>query len=94
MLSNSDSDLVKRASRSWSTFAATGKTYQPGHDLVEGWTEAYKNKEGPYAMTIGGPHEGLSALHGPQAIAEVERQKLDERCAFLNNPEIIKALGY
>lgn len=94
MFSNSDTDLVERASRSWSTFAATGKTYQAGHDLVEGWTEAYKGKDGPYVMTIGGPHEGLSTLHGSQAIAEVERQKLDERCAFLNDPEIIKGLQF
>jgi carboxylesterase type B len=86
--SQSDYDLMKRASRSWSTFVTQGSWSSQGHDTLQGWSPAYDSGKGPYIMTIGGPHEGLSAAWGPA------KEKLEERCGFLNDPAIIAALGY
>jgi carboxylesterase type B len=85
----SDTELMKRASRSWSTFVALGKP---------AWLEAYSfgSGSGPFIMTLGGAYEGLSSLNDrgvPMATA-VKAQRLEERCAFLNDPAVIKALGY
>lgn len=82
-----DIELMKRASRSWSTFAARGNPSLPGHVTLANWDVAYGYGDGPGIMVIGGPHEGIST-GGP------ENQRLGERCGFLNQPSIIKALGY
>lgn len=76
-----DHELMERASRSWSTFFATGS---PGLH----WSGAYATNDGPFIMTIGGPHEGMSPAGGP------EGQRLSERCRFLNDAAIIEALAY
>lgn len=85
--SQNDYDLMKRASRSWSTFATQGMPSWPGTDTLHQWHVAYNNG-GPFIMTIGGPHEELSAAWGPP------EERLKERCGFLNDPKIIEALGY
>jgi carboxylesterase type B len=82
-----DYELMKRASRSWSTFATHGMPWWPDTDTLSQWHMAY-NDGGPFIMTIGGPHEGLSVAAGPA------EQKLKERCGFLNDLKIIEALGY
>lgn len=85
----SDLELMKRASRSWSTFVDVGKP---------AWPEAYfmGGGSGPFVMTLGGEHDGLSSLddRGVPMAAAVKEQRLKERCDFLNDPKIIKALGY
>lgn len=43
---------------------------------------------------IGGDNAGLSALEGPRSKSAVVAQKLQERCAYLNSPEIVKQLQY
>jgi carboxylesterase type B len=90
--SPADYGLMERVSGSWSTFAVYGcpssKSTDPPHTTLRGWTRAYVSRSRPHIMTIGGPHEGLSPAGGPTD------QRLDERCGFLNNPAIIKALGY
>jgi carboxylesterase type B len=86
--SQSDYELMQRASRSWSTFATLGHPSSPDHVTIQGWSPAYVSGNGPYIMTIGGPHEELSPAGGPVD------QKLEERCGFLNDPAIIAALGY
>ncbi|KAF2030772.1 alpha/beta-hydrolase [Setomelanomma holmii] len=93
--SASDYQLMERASRSWSSFAATGDPTYAGvdrmaHDTVREWQTAYEgtSEAGPFIMTVGGPHEELSPAGGPP------EQRLDERCGFLNDPAIIAALAY
>jgi carboxylesterase type B len=86
--SQDDYMLMRRASRSWSTFATEGHPSCPGHTTLQGWSPAYNSSNGPFIMTIGGTHEGLSSAGGPT------EQRLQERCGFLNQPEIIEALGY
>lgn len=91
-----DRALVERASRSWSNSISRGfpSLNDSEHNTLKGWNPAYNGTGGPYVMTIGGPHERLSALAGPGSIHEVEVQRLKERCDFLNSPEIIAALQY
>ena len=56
--------------------------------------EAYSRPGGPYVRTIGGTHPSNSALGIANATQEMAEQKLQERCAFFNSPEIIQALQY
>jgi carboxylesterase type B len=86
--SQDDYDLMQRASRSWSMFAATGNPSNQSRVTVQGWSSAYEAEHGAFIMTVGGPHEELSSAGG------VPDQRLEERCAFLNEPAIIEALGY
>lgn len=89
-----DYKLRDRGSRSWSTFASIGKPGLKGHDTFKGFTPAFRTVNETYVFVVGGPHEGLSALDGPHAHPEVVKQKLKERCAFINSPEIIEQLRY
>ncbi|KAH7408523.1 Alpha/Beta hydrolase protein [Phaeosphaeria sp. MPI-PUGE-AT-0046c] len=82
-----DVSLMERASRSWSTFVARGHPSWPGHITLADWDPSYGYGSEPSIMVIGGPHEGIS-VGGPAD------QRLEERCSFLNQPAIIKALGY
>lgn len=94
----SDFELQHKGARSWSTFASTGETYIEGKDTFVGWETAFSGSdrgEGePYIWVAGGPNEGLSAVDGEGAIPEIERQKLNERCAFINSPGMIEQLRY
>ena len=101
-----DYALARRAARSWSTFASTGRPSLAGHDTLAGFGAAYNGSGagddggdggaggGPYIFVVGGPHEGLSAVDGAGSIPEVAEQRIRERCAFLNSPEVIEQLGY
>jgi carboxylesterase type B len=95
-ITQADYDLAVHASRSWSTFASHGYPSSPvaGSTTVQGWDEAFSRPGGPYFMIIGGANPGLNALGGVNASQVVQVQRLDERCAFLNSPEIIAALQY
>ncbi|GAB1731204.1 hypothetical protein NU195Hw_g621t1 [Hortaea werneckii] len=96
-----DYALVERESRSWSTFAATGR---PGvdwhhrryhHGTLEGWCPAFaEGNDAAGIFVIGGPSEGFSAAEGSDSEAVVAAQKLEERCAFINSPEVIDELRW
>ena len=90
----SDFALRSQESRSWSTFAALGHPSLAGHDTLQGWTPAYAHPNETDIFVIGGPHEGLYAEDGPRSIPAVSSQRLRERCAFINSPEIINQLRY
>jgi carboxylesterase type B len=97
-----DYDLMHRASRTWSTFATKGFVGEKENGLA-GWSHAFwggddfltpPNPGYPYVYTIGGPMEGLFSIDGPESPGIVEKQKLVERCGFLNTPSIIRQIGF
>ena len=90
----SDYALQERASRSWSAFATSGHPAQEGKLTVQGWLDAYSAPNQTQVMTIGGPWEGWFPLSGTDSPDVVQRQKLVERCGFLNSPDIIESLQY
>lgn len=90
----SDFALAKRQSRSWATFANTGRPSHSAVGTLEGWGPAFKADGEIDVYVIGGPHEGLSALNGPSAEAAVASQKLQERSRFLNSPEIVAQINF
>ncbi|KAJ5020562.1 Alpha/Beta hydrolase protein [Bipolaris maydis] len=91
-----DYEIVMRASRSWSTYVSRGVPAldSPGSTTLLNWDEAFSRPGGPYVRTIGGSHPGNSALGTANATLEFSQQRLQERCAFLNSPEVIQALQY
>ena len=92
---DSDITLALQQSHTWASFANIGMPSQPGLGTLENWTPAFSDGEEVNIFVIGGPEEGLSAWGGSgatnQALAD---QKLAERCAFINSPEIIEQLLY
>lgn len=94
ILTDSDYALQERASRSWSAFATTGRPTLDGEVTVQGWFDAYSTPNQTHVMTVGGPWEGWWSLNGTDSPEVVQRQKLAERCAFFNSPEIIASLQY
>ncbi|KXJ85125.1 Alpha/Beta hydrolase protein [Microdochium bolleyi] len=74
-----DFALQHRGARSWSTFANTGRPRMEGKAII--WI-------------AGGPNEGLSAVGGLGARPEMAEQKLHQRCAFTNSPDMIEQLRY
>ena len=89
-----DYALVDRQSASWASFINFGTPSNDKYGTLKGWEPAFQNSGDVDVYVIGGPHEGLSAESGANADAAVAAQKLTERCAFLNSPEIIRELDY
>lgn len=89
-----DNALQHRASRSWSTFASTGKPGLKGHNTFQNFVSAFPGTNETFLFVVGGPHEGSSAIDGYGSHPSISSQKLRERCAFINSPEIIRLLGY
>ncbi|KAI0465606.1 putative lipase [Xylaria cf. heliscus] len=89
-----DYSLASRGSRSWSTFASTGKPSLKGHYTFSAFTTAFHGTDEIDVFIAGGPHEGLSPIDGPKAQAALKAQRLRERCAFINSDEIIEQLRY
>lgn len=90
-----DLALASRGSRSWSTFASTGKPgNRKGRDTFTGFTIAFPGKDEIDVFVAGGPHEGLSPIDGPRALEALKVQGLREKCAFINSDEIIEQLRY
>lgn len=89
----SDYALLQRESRSWSTFASTGKPSLANKTTLQGWTPAFKRPSDLEIFVIGGPQEGLFNATGSKNAA-LNSQKLDKRCSFLNSPDIIQQLNY
>ncbi|KAK7539765.1 putative lipase [Phyllosticta citribraziliensis] len=92
--SAADDALLRRVSRSWSSFAWFGAPGVEGKDTLVGWTPAYASANDTDLYVIGGPGEGMSALEGARAKPAVAAQRLRERCAFLNGDEVIRELQY
>lgn len=89
-----DYKLRDRGSRSWTTFASTGKPGLCVKDTFEGFKPAFRGGDNdPGLFVVGGPHEGFSQVDGPGSHEQVRRQRLRERCAFINSPEMIEQLG-
>jgi carboxylesterase type B len=91
-----DYEVAMRSSRSWSTYVSKGVPTESGPESTTllNWNEAFNQPGGPYVRTIGGPFPGNNALGQENASPVMAEQRLQERCAFLNSPEIIKALQY
>ncbi|KAH8593768.1 hypothetical protein B0O99DRAFT_713121 [Bisporella sp. PMI_857] len=86
--------LTTRGSRSWSTLTSVGQPGVKGHHTFLGFTSTFPGDKGSYIFVIGGPHEGLPVIDGPDSFPEVSSQKLRERCGFIISPEIIERFRY
>ncbi|KAF8176387.1 Alpha/Beta hydrolase protein [Mycena galopus ATCC 62051] len=88
--------LETRRTRSWSTFANLGRPGVVGKNTFQGFDVAYpaNRTDGPFIFVVGGPNEGYYALDGPQSTEIVERQRLRERCGFLNSDEVISQMKF
>lgn len=89
----SDYALLRRASRSWSSFANTGKFSLKGHDTLQNFLPAFKKDDINVFVESGGS-EGASPIDGTHATEFLRQQKLRERCTFINSPEMIRDLRY
>jgi carboxylesterase type B len=87
----SDEQLAIRATRSWSTFASIGRPSRDGHGTLDGWKSAFAVENQTRIFVIGSDEEGLHAIGGNSALG---REKIEERCAFINSPEIIEQLQF
>lgn len=84
-----DYALLKRESRSWSSFATFGKPSLPGKDTLQGWTSAFAGRgNGVDVFVVGGPNEGLAGEDG----RVLRAQRLREKCGFINRPDIVKEI--
>ncbi|KAI1364148.1 putative lipase [Xylaria arbuscula] len=92
--STEDYALASRGSKSWSTFASTGKPSAECRDTFKGFTTAFPGEDQIEVFIAGGPYEGISAIDGANAKNVLKTQKLRERCAFINSDEIIEQLRY
>ncbi|KAJ8092749.1 hypothetical protein PM082_007078 [Marasmius tenuissimus] len=93
-----DLELLKRQSRSWSSFASEARPSldERGHSTLEGWKPAYGIKSSMMdasVFVVGGPEEGLSSIHGGTTTG-LESQRLKDRCEFLNRDDVIAQLRY
>lgn len=90
----SDFALAHRQSGSWAAFANFGTPSKPRLGTLRGWKPAFAEPGQVDTYVIGGPHDGLFAEKGPESGPVYGEQKLKERCAFINSPEIIQQLQY
>ncbi|KAF2734798.1 alpha/beta-hydrolase [Polyplosphaeria fusca] len=92
-----DYQLQMRGSRTWAFFANRGRmpTNSDTTLAMRGWKGAYEKEENNTAIyVIGGPNEGLWTFDGENSTEVMEKQRLRERCAFINSPKIIEYLQY
>ncbi|KAM0722685.1 hypothetical protein Q7P37_002126 [Cladosporium fusiforme] len=87
----SDEKLAIRETRSWSTFASLGLPSLKNHGTLEGWYPAYDCTNDTRVYVIGSDEEGLYSINGNSIIGQ---QRLEERCAFINSPEIVEQLQF
>lgn len=90
----SDHALLRRGSRSWSSFVSTGKPSVDGRETFQGFGPAFEEPGQTYIFVAGGPDEGLSAVDGPDASPALAREKLRERCEFITSSEMIEQLRF
>ncbi|XXG98130.1 Suppressor of Sensor Kinase (SLN1) [Hypoxylon texense] len=95
-----DYALLRRGARSWSTFVSTGKPALAGSETFQGFGAAIpagtsSGENQTWSLFVaGGPDEGFSVVDGPGSKPAIAAQKLRERCAYLNSPEIIEQLRF
>ncbi|KAJ7747192.1 putative lipase, partial [Mycena olivaceomarginata] len=82
--------LETRGTRSWSTRGVVGKNTFQGFDVAF----PANGMDGPFIFVAGGPNEGYYALDGPKSTETVERQRLRERCGFLNSDGVIAQMKF
>lgn len=87
----SDEKLAIRETRSWSAFASLGLPSLENRGTLEGWEPVFDHANETCIFVIGSDEEGLHSLGDNSAIG---RQRLEERCAFINSPEIIEQLQF
>lgn len=90
----SDHALLRRGSRSWSSFVSTGRPSLEGLETFQGFEPAFKEPGQTYIFVAGGPDEGLSAVDGSGASPALASQRLRERCEFINSPDLIEQLRF
>lgn len=90
----SDYELSHRASRSWSTFGSTKEPSLPGHNTFKGFRKSFSKHNEILVFVAGGPNEGLSNIDDRNPHSVIGGQKLRERCAFINSPEMIHELRF
>lgn len=93
-----DFALERRGSRSWSMFAATGvpgeeTTTHDRREVFQGVKPAFEDSR-TWVFVSGGPNEGVSATEGNGAHSAIAAQRITERCAFINSPEMIEQMGF
>lgn len=96
-----DYALQSRGSRSWSTFAATGRPGGLcGKDVFKGIGKSFplggeeNDWDNTFVYVAGGADEGLSAFEGEKAREGIKAQRLGERCAFINSDEMVEQLKF
>ncbi|KAK5162880.1 uncharacterized protein LTR77_011137 [Saxophila tyrrhenica] len=90
----SDFALRDHQSSSWASFVKFGHPSDARYRTLKGWQPGVSQEDDVDVYVIGGPHEGLFAEDGPGSGPVFAAQKLKERCAFINSPEIIRQLQY
>lgn len=90
----SDRKLESRGSRSWSTFANVGKPGLSGRDTFQGFDGSDSARGETVLFVVGGSSEGSSTLDGPRSRQDIRKQRLQERCSFINSPEMIQQLNF
>ena len=88
----SDERLAIRETRSFSTFASIGQPSLKGHGTLEGWEPAFGSENETRVFVIGSDEEGLHSLHDAGSV--IGRQKIEEKCAFINSPEVVAQLQF
>jgi hypothetical protein len=88
----SDQRLAIRETRSFSTFASLGQPSLKGHGTLEGWEPAFGANNETRVFVIGSEEEGLHSLSDGSSV--IGRQRLEERCAFINSPEVVEQLQF
>lgn len=105
-----DYELAMLETRSWSSFIATGQPSLSSKDTLQGWGLAFakgggNGEQDPMATeqtnvyVVGGGQPGLSSISNIAAGQGATNQallsqKLQERCAFLNSPDIIQQMRF
>ncbi|KAJ7126758.1 Alpha/Beta hydrolase protein [Mycena epipterygia] len=92
VITPADEALLRAESRSWSGFVATGDP-SVGRSTLRGWLEAVFDDENYGIYVIGGPSAGYGAVNG-SARTELAKQKMSQRCGFLNQPDIVLQQNY
>lgn len=87
----SDEDLAIRETRSWSAFANFGRPSLENWGTLQGWKPAFDTANETRAFVIGSDEEGLHSLSGKSALG---KQRLEERCGFINSPEVVEQLQF
>jgi carboxylesterase type B len=92
-LNNTESNrlLATQMSKSWASFATSGKPSFRGKGTLQGWTPAFTDvtrESEARVFVIGGPNEGMTPIEGKSANDAVKSQKLAARCGFITSARL------